>query len=100
MFNVTNHSKAIHTVTVHGVLYVPTQPHSIICLKDIFGLGGGVNLDIGPYYVCRKVDATNAYQHISFVDSLPYSIISRVQQINSVRQHIHTSDKLAFTHAR
>jgi hypothetical protein len=103
MFNITDHSEGIHTITVDGaprVLYVPTQPHNILCLKDVFGLGGGVNFDISPYYVRWKVDATDAYQRISFVEYLPYSIISRVQQVNSVRKHIHISDKLAYTHAR
>jgi hypothetical protein len=81
-----------------AVIGSPT--HNILYLKDISSLGGGVNFDIGPYYVRWTTNATDAYQHISFVDNLPYSIISHVQQVNSVRKHIHTSDKLAYTHAR
>jgi hypothetical protein len=81
-----------------AVIGSPT--HNILCIKDISSLGGGVDFDIGPYYVRWTTNATDAYQHISFVDNLPYSIISHVQQVNSVRKHIHTSDKLAYTHAR
>jgi hypothetical protein len=100
MFMVTDHSEGIHTITVDGVLYVPTQPHNILCLKDMFGLGRGVNFDISPYCVRWKVNATDAYQHISFVDNLQYSITighigaSKLKQLQAL-DHLRNSDQLS-----
>jgi transposase InsO family protein len=100
IFNFTDSGGTTHTVTIFDVLYVPTQPHNIICLRDIFVNGGGINLDHAPYYVRWKVNSVDVYHDISFSDDLPYALITRVQQVNSVRKSVHTSDKTAYTHAR
>jgi hypothetical protein len=100
VFTFTDSGGTEHTVHVNDVLYVPTQPHNILCLRDILLNGGGINLDHPPYFVRWKVKHVDVYHDITFSDDLPFAHIKHLKQVNSVRKFVPTCDRTAYTHAR
>jgi hypothetical protein len=100
VFNFTDSGGAEHSVHVYNVLYVPTQPHNIICLRDILLNGGGINLDHPPHFAHCKVEHIDVYHDVVFSDDLPFAHITHLKKVNSVRKHVQTPDRTAHTHAR
>jgi hypothetical protein len=103
VFNFTDSGGTEQSVYVNNVLYVPTQPHNILCLRDILLNGVGINLDHPPYFVRWKVKNVDVYHNIAFSDDLPFAHIgdiTHLKQVNSVPKFFQTSDRTAYTHAR
>jgi hypothetical protein len=50
-FRITDFDKVYHSVYLEHVMYVPTQPHNIVCLKSLQSLNSGVNFDYEPYHI-------------------------------------------------
>jgi hypothetical protein len=99
VFNFTDSGGTEHSDHVN-VLYVPTQPRNILCLRDILLNSGGINLDHPPYFVRWKVKNVDVYHNITFSHYLPFAHITHLKQVNSVRKFVQTSDRTAYSHAR
>jgi hypothetical protein len=50
-FSITDLDSVQHSVFIKNVMYVPTQPHNIVCLKSLREMHSGMNFDQTPYHI-------------------------------------------------
>jgi hypothetical protein len=62
-FCITDLDKVSRSVYLEHVIYVPTQPHNIVCLKSLQALNTGVPFDYEPYRIRWRVDNADYFQH-------------------------------------
>jgi hypothetical protein len=99
-FCITDLDKVFHSVYLEHVMYVPTQPHNIVCLKSLQALNSGVNFDYTPYHIRWRIDNTDHFQQVYFSENIPHAYITLPSQVNTVKHVPNSSHLQAYTHAR
>jgi transposase InsO family protein len=99
-FSITDLDSVPHSVFIKNVMYVPTQPHNIVCLKSLREMHSGMNFDQTPYHIRWRIQGTDQFQHVYFSEDIPHIRITPPLQVNTVR-HVPANVNLqAYTHAR
>jgi hypothetical protein len=99
-FCITDFDRFSHSVYLEHVMYVPTQPHNIVCLKSLQALNSVVNFDYEPDHTGRRIDNADYFQRVYFCENIPHAYIALPPQVNTVK-HVPNSTRLqAYTHAR
>ena len=85
-FNISDLENNPVMIHLTNVMYVPSQPHNIICLRNLRSIESGVNFDQSPYYIRWHVNGKDCYQSVHFTNDIPRARVSLPLQRNSVRK--------------